>query len=135
MNLARPIEYFVQIRWTVLISFEWLLPLIGFRATESGINRCVFSFFVIVLTLVFVVLWPAIAVPDFGGARVAGTIASTSQPAILSHTEAGHECSKSCHRLRLFLTKVSSEPFVADAMFKGREGFGVRTVDDLILFN
>ena len=34
-----------------------------------------------------------------------------------------------------FLTEVSGEPLVVDAMFKGREGFGVRTIDDLVLFN
>ena len=127
MNLARPIEYFVQISWTILISFEWLLPLSGLRATESGINRCVFSFFIVVSTLMFVASWPAIAIPSFGGARVAGTIASMSQPAILARVKAGHECSKSCHTLRFFLTEVSGEPFVSDAMFKGREGFGVRS--------
>ena len=120
MNLARPIEYFVQIRWTIFISFEWLLPLIGFRATESGVNRCVFSFFIVVSTLMFVASWPAIAIPSFGGARVAGTIASMSQPAIFARAEAGHECSKSCQSLRLFLTKVSGEPFITDAVLKGR---------------
>src|SRR3989337_1569344 len=25
--------------------------------------------------------------------------------------------------------------FISDAMFKGREGFGVRTIDNLVLFN
>ena len=30
------------------------------------------------------------------------------------------------------MTEVSGEPFVTDAVFKGREGFGIRTVDDLV---
>ena len=30
MNLARPVKYFVQARWTIFISFEWLLPLTEF---------------------------------------------------------------------------------------------------------
>ena len=30
MNLARPIKYYVQTRWTIFVSFEWLLPLFGF---------------------------------------------------------------------------------------------------------
>ena len=30
MNLARPIKYFVQTRWTIFVSFEWLLPLTRF---------------------------------------------------------------------------------------------------------
>ena len=38
MNLARLIEYFVQTGWTIFVSFEWLLPLTGFRATESGVD-------------------------------------------------------------------------------------------------
>lgn len=83
----------------------------------------------------FIASWPTIAIPGFRGARAAGTVASTGQPDVLSHAEAGHECSKSCHRFRIFLTEVSGEPFIADAMFKGREGFGVRTIDDLVLFN
>ena len=78
MNLARPIEYSVQTRWTILVSFEWLLPLTGFRATESGVDRHVFVTFVIASTLVLVASWLAIAIPGFGSARVAGAIASTS---------------------------------------------------------
>ena len=93
MKLARPVEYFVQIRWAVPISFEWLLPLTGFRATESGVDRCIFSFFIVVPTLVFVTSWPSVAIPDSIGARVAGTVASTSQPAIFTRTEIGHKCS------------------------------------------
>ena len=77
MNLARPIEYSVQTRWTVLVSFEWILPLTGFRATKSGIDRPVFSIFVISSMLVLVASWLAIAIPGFGGSRVAGVIAST----------------------------------------------------------
>ena len=34
-----------------------------------------------------------------------------------------------------FLTEVTGEPFIPDAVFEGREGFRVRTVDDLVLFN
>ena len=39
MNLAGLIEYFVQTRWTIFVSFEWLLPLTGFRGAKSGVNR------------------------------------------------------------------------------------------------
>ena len=78
MNLARPMEYSVQTRWTILVSFEWLLPLTGFRATESGVDCRVFGIFVISSTLVLVPSWLAIAIPVFGSARVAGAIASTS---------------------------------------------------------
>ena len=41
MNLARPIEYFVQTGWAIFVSFEWLLPMSGSRAAESGVDRCV----------------------------------------------------------------------------------------------
>ena len=78
MNLARLIEYFVSIGWAVPVSFEWLLPLIGFRAAESGIDRCIFSFFIVVPTLVLVTSRLSVAVSSFGGAGVAGTVASTS---------------------------------------------------------
>ena len=77
VNLARPIEYSVQTRWTISVSFEWLLLLTGFRATESGVDRRVFGTFIIVSTLVLVVSWLAIVVPGFGRAGVAGAIAST----------------------------------------------------------
>ena len=77
MNLARPIKYSVQTRWTISISFEELLPLTGFRATESGVNHRFFGILVVASTLVLVASWLAIVVPGFGGARVAGAIAST----------------------------------------------------------
>ena len=33
------------------------------------------------------------------------------------------------------MAEVSGEPLVTDAVFKGREGFGVRTIDNLVLFD
>ena len=78
MNLARPIEYSVQTRWTIFVSFEWLLPLTGFRATESGVDRRVFGIFIVASTLVFVASWLAVAISSFGGTGVAGAVASTS---------------------------------------------------------
>ena len=78
MNLARPIEYSVQTGWTVFVSFEWLLPLSEFRASEFDIDRRVFGIFIVASTLVFVASWITVAISSFGGARVAGTIASTS---------------------------------------------------------
>ena len=78
MNLARPIKYSVQTRWTIFICFEWLLPLTVFRATESGIDRRVFGIFIVVSTLVFVASWFAVAISGFGGTRVTGVVASTS---------------------------------------------------------
>ena len=42
MNLARAVEYSVQTGRALVILFEWLLPLTGFIASESGINCRVF---------------------------------------------------------------------------------------------
>ena len=83
----------------------------------------------------FVPLWPTVAISGIGGARITGTVVSTSQPTVFSHVKVDHECGKGCHSLWLFMAEVSGEPFITDAVFKGREGFGVRTVDDLVLFN
>ena len=115
--------------------FEWLLPLSGFGATKSGVDFRILYSIIVAPMLMFVAWGPSITVSGFGSAGVAGTIASTSQPAIFAYTKAGHKCSKSCHSLRLFLTKVSGEPFIIDALFKCRQGFSIRTVDDLVLFN
>ena len=93
------------------------------------------SSFVIVSVFVLVAPWLAIAVPGFGGARVAGVVASTSKPAVLSRAKAGHKCGKGCHGLRLFLAEVPGEPLILNAMFEGREGFGVQTIHNLVLFN
>lgn len=78
MNLARPVECTVQTGWTILVSFEWLLPLSRFGAAESGIDRCVFGIVITVSALVLVASWSTVAVFDFGGARAAGVVASTS---------------------------------------------------------
>ena len=46
---------------------------------------------------------------------------SASEPFfILSHAEAGHKCREGCHGPRLFLAEVAGEPFIPDAMLKGR---------------
>ena len=74
VNLARPVEYFVQTRRTISVSCEWPLPLTGFGAAESSVDRYVFGTFVVDSTLVLVASWFAIAVPGFRGARVAGAI-------------------------------------------------------------
>ena len=41
--LARAVEYSIQIGRARSISFEWLFPLTGFRASESGIDCRIFS--------------------------------------------------------------------------------------------
>ena len=60
--LARAIEYTVQTGRARSASFEWLFPLTGFRAFESGIDCRVLSIFAVNAALVFVATLPAIAV-------------------------------------------------------------------------
>ena len=78
MNLARPIKYSVQTGSTIFVSFEWLLPLTGFGATESGIDRRIFSIQIVASTLVFIASRSTVAVSGFGGARVASAVTTTS---------------------------------------------------------
>ena len=82
--------------------------------------------------LFFTLSWLSVAVSDFGGARVAGAIASTSEPVVFSRAKAGHQSSEGCHGFRSFLAEVACKPFVPDAMFESRKGFRVQTVDYLV---
>ena len=105
----------------------------GFGAAESGVDRRVLRSFVAMF--VSIASWLVVAISDFGSARVAGDVASTSEPAVFSRAKAGHQSSEGCHGFMSFLAEVAGEPFTSDAMFKGRKGFGVRTIDNLVLFN
>ena len=84
----------------------------------------------------FVPIAPELAgvVLGLGGSCLVGCVFATSQPAVLSRAKAGHECCEGCHGFRLFLAEVAGEPFVTDAVFEGRWGFGIRRVNDLVLF-
>ena len=62
VNLTRAIEYAVQNGRTRIVSFEWLFPMTGHRATESGIDCRVFGIVAIVATLMSVVSWLAVAI-------------------------------------------------------------------------
>ena len=62
MYLARAVEYSVQIGRTQSSSFEWLFPLTGFRASESGVDCRIFSIIAIDAALVLIATRPAIAV-------------------------------------------------------------------------
>ena len=77
MNLAWTIEYAVQAGWSRIVSFIWLLPLTGLRATESGIDSRVFGVVIVASTLVFVASWLAVAVCGFRSARFASIIIAT----------------------------------------------------------
>ena len=92
----------------------------GFGAAESGVDRRVLRSFIIIATLVFIASWLAVAVSDFGSARIAAAVVSTSEPAVFSRAKAGHQSSKGCHGFWFFLTEVAGEPLVPDAVFEGR---------------
>ena len=62
VNLTRAIEYAVQTGLARVASFERLLPLTGFRATEPGIDCRVFGIVTVIAALVFVTTWSAITI-------------------------------------------------------------------------
>ena len=85
-------------------------------------------------TLVSIASGLAIVVVDIRGTGIDWRGATASQPAILTRAKVGHECREGRHGLWFFLAEVSSEPLIVDIMLKGRQGFGVRTIDYLVLF-
>ena len=62
MYLARAVEYSVQIGRTWGSSFEWLFPLTGFGASESGVDCRIISIISINAAFVLVATRPTIAV-------------------------------------------------------------------------
>ena len=119
MNLARMIKYALQARWARIVLFERLLPLTELIATESGIDRRILSVVIVVSTLVSVASRLVFVIFNFRGAGVACIVFAMGQPTVLARTKAGHECHEGRHGFWLFLAEVASEPFVADAVFKG----------------
>ena len=119
MYLARTIEYAVQAGWSSAIPFIGLLSLAGLGATESGVNCSVIG--VVAIASAFVSIAPELAgaVLGLNGFCLAGCVFTTSQPTILTHAKAGHECREGCHGFWLFLPEVAGEPFVADVVFEG----------------
>ena len=69
MYLARAVEYSVQIGRTRSSSFEWLFPLTGFGASESGIDRRILIIVTVNAAFVLVAMRPAITVLDIRTAR------------------------------------------------------------------
>ena len=119
MNLARTIKYAVQAGWTQIVLLEWLLPLTGLRAIESGVDRRILGVVTIVLALVSIASRLVFVAFNFRGAGVACIVFATGQPTVLARTKAGHECREGLHGFWLFLAEVVSEPFVTDAMLEG----------------
>ena len=120
MYLARTVEYAVQAGWSLIVPFVGLFPLAGLGAAESGVNCSVIGIIAIASAFVFAALGLVVAVFGLGGAFLAGRIFTTGQPAILTHTKAGHKCREGYHGFRLFLAEVAGEPFITDVVFEGR---------------
>ena len=77
MDLTWTIEYAVQTGRARIVSFIWLLPLTGLRATESGIDRRVFGVITVVSTLMPIAPGLAVAVSSFRSARFACIVVAT----------------------------------------------------------
>ena len=119
MDLAQAVENSVQIGQTLGCSFEWLFPLTGFRASESGIDCRILTIIAVNAALLLVATRPATTVPGIRITKVLGHIVATSKPAVFSRAKAGHECRECCHRFRLFLSKVPGKPLVTDIVLEG----------------
>ena len=70
MYLARTVEYSVQIGRTWSSSFEWLFPLTGFRASESGIDCRILTIVTVNAAFVLVAMRPDIVVLGIRTARI-----------------------------------------------------------------
>ena len=68
--LAQAVEYSIQIGRTRSSLFEWLFPLTGFRASESGIDCRIFTIIAVNAAFVFVAARPAITILDIRTARI-----------------------------------------------------------------
>ena len=90
MDLTWTIEYAVQAGRARIVSFIWLLPLTGLRATESGIDRRILSVVNVVSTTVSVASRLVFVIFNFRGAGIACIVFATSQLTVLAHTKAGH---------------------------------------------
>ena len=78
MYLAQAVEYSVQTRRALSILFEWLFPLTGFIASESGIDCRILTIVAVNAAFVFVATWPAIAVLDIRTARIFTEVVAAS---------------------------------------------------------
>ena len=69
VDLTWTIEYAVQTGRAQIVSFKWLFLLTGLRATESGIDGCVFGAIAVVSTFVFTVSGLAVVISGFRSSR------------------------------------------------------------------
>ena len=120
IDLARTVKYVVHAGWPLIVSLIRIFPLTGLGAAKSDVYNSFIGVIAIASAFVSAASELVVAVFGLGGACLAGRIFTTSQPAVLTRTKVGHEGREGAHRFRLFLAEVAGEPFVTDAMFKGR---------------
>ena len=77
IDLTWTIEYAVQAGRARIVSFIWLLPLTGLRATESGVDRRVIGVVTVASTLVSVASGLVVAVCGFKSARFTCIVIAT----------------------------------------------------------
>ena len=77
MNLARALQYAVQTGRSLIISFERLFPLSGFRSAESGVDYRVFRGVAVVPSLMSVAPWLAVSIAAIRSARFACIVIAT----------------------------------------------------------
>ena len=78
MYLTGAVEYSVQIGRTQSSSFEWLLPLTGFRASESGVDCRILIVIAFNVVFVFVSTRPAIVVLSIRTASIFAEVFAAS---------------------------------------------------------
>ena len=100
--LAQAIEYSVQIGRTYSSSLEWLLPMTGCGASESGIDCRILIFVAVNAAFVLVAPRPAIVVLDIRTARVfAEVVAAELRGLGRQHLVVAHTCPGSYQGMRL----------------------------------
>ena len=120
VDLTRPIQYAIQTGRSRSTSFEWLFPLTGSRASESGIDCRIFGVITVIAALWSITTLPSVNIFGIRGIRIPRCVVAASQPAVLARAKAGHECREGCHRLPLLLAEVPGEPLVTDVMLECR---------------
>ena len=132
MDLTRLVQNYVQSRRAITVAFRGFLSGSGLLVSESGIYCHILTLVVIVAMFILAASGLSISVPNLGGTGCiwVGIFAASqlSSPA----QKGGHEGSKGCHSSWFVLAELPYKPFVLDTMLKGSQGFGIRTVNDLI---
>ena len=70
MDLTRSIQYAIQTGRSRSISFKWIFPLTGSRASESVIDYCIIVVIAVVAVLWSVTTWSAVGIFGIRSARI-----------------------------------------------------------------